>query len=73
MGYGGKLCIHPAQVAIANESFLPSADEVERARRLLEAYEEGIARGVASIAFEGQMVDEPVAVQARRILAQADA
>lgn len=72
MGYGGKLCIHPAQVAIANESFLPSAEEVERARRLLEAYEEGIARGVASIAFEGQMVDEPVAVQARRILAQAD-
>ena len=72
MGYGGKLCIHPAQVAIANESFLPSAGEVERARRLLEAYEEGIGRGVASIAFEGQMVDEPVADQARRILAQAD-
>ncbi|MEM9520301.1 MAG: CoA ester lyase [Actinomycetota bacterium] len=72
MGYGGKLCIHPAQVAIANESFLPSAEEVDRARRLLAAYDEGKARGVASIAFEGQMVDEPVAVQARRILAQAD-
>ncbi|MEO0494505.1 MAG: CoA ester lyase [Actinomycetota bacterium] len=72
MGYGGKLCIHPAQVAIANEAFLPSAEEVERARRLLAAYDEGTARGVASVAFEGQMVDEPVAVQARRILAQAD-
>ena len=72
MGYGGKLCIHPAQVAIANQSFLPSAEEVDRARRLLAAYEEGKARGVASVAFEGQMVDEPVAVQARRILAQAD-
>ncbi len=72
MGYSGKLCIHPAQVAIANEAFLPSAEEVDRARRLLAAYEEGKAGGVASIAFEGQMVDEPVAVQARRILAQAD-
>ena len=72
MGYGGKLCIHPAQVAIANEAFLPSADEIDRARRLLAAYDEGKARGVASVAFEGQMVDEPVAVQARRILAQAD-
>ncbi len=72
MGFAGKLCIHPAQVGIANESFLPSADEVDRARRLLEAYEDGKARGVASVAFEGQMVDEPVAVQARRTLAQAD-
>ncbi|MEM9467588.1 MAG: CoA ester lyase [Actinomycetota bacterium] len=72
MGFGGKLCIHPAQVAIANDSFLPSPEEVDRARRLLAAYDEGIAQGVASIAFEGQMVDEPVAVQARRILAQAD-
>ncbi|MEM8708445.1 MAG: CoA ester lyase [Actinomycetota bacterium] len=72
MGYGGKLCIHPAQVAIANEAFLPSAEEIDRARRLLAAYEDGKARGVASVAFEGQMVDEPVAVQARRILAQAD-
>ena len=72
MGYGGKLCIHPAQVAVANEAFLPSAEEVDRARRLLAAYDEGKASGVASIAFEGQMVDEPVAVQARRVLAQAD-
>ncbi len=72
MGYGGKLCIHPAQVAIANEAFLPSTEEVDRARRLLAAYEDGKAQGIASIAFEGQMVDEPVAVQARRVLAQAD-
>ena len=72
LGYGGKLCIHPAQVTIANEAFLPSPAELDRARRLLAAYEEGTARGVASIAFEGQMVDEPVAVQARRVLAQAD-
>lgn len=72
MGYRGKLCIHPAQVAISNEAFLPSAEEIDRARRLLAAYEHGKAEGVASIAFEGQMVDEPVAVQARRILAQAD-
>ena len=72
MGYGGKLCIHPSQVAIANEAFLPSSEEIDRARRLLEAYDDAKARGVASVAFEGQMVDEPVAAQARRILAQAD-
>jgi citrate lyase subunit beta/citryl-CoA lyase len=72
MGYGGKLCIHPSQVSIANEAFLPSRDEIDRARRLLAAYDEAKARGVASVAFEGQMVDEPVAAQARRVLAQAD-
>ena len=72
MGYGGKLCIHPSQVAIANEAFLPSSQEIDRARRLLEAYDDAKAQGVASVAFEGQMVDEPVALQARRVLAQAD-
>ena len=68
LGYGGKLCIHPAQVAIAHAAFTPSQDEVDRARRMLAAYAEATAGGVASIAFEGQMVDEPVAIQARRIL-----
>ena len=72
MGYGGKLCIHPSQVAIANAAFLPSSEEIDRARRLLQAYDDAKAQGVASVAFEGQMVDEPVAVQARRVLAQAD-
>ena len=72
MGYGGKLCIHPSQVSIANEAFLPSSEEIDRAHRLLEAYDDAKAQGVASVAFEGQMVDEPVARQARRVLAQAD-
>lgn len=71
MGFGGKLCIHPGQVALANVGFLPSADEVDRAQRLLAAYADGIARGVAAISFDGQMVDEPVAVQARQVLAKA--
>lgn len=71
MGFGGKLCIHPSQVALANDGFLPSPDEVERAQRLLAAYAEGIVAGVAAINFDGQMVDEPVAVQARQVLAKA--
>lgn len=68
LGYDGKLCIHPAQVELANEVFTPGADEVDRARRLLAAYEASAAEGVAAIDFEGQMVDEPLAVQARRLL-----
>ncbi len=70
-GFAGKLCIHPGQVAAANRAFTPSADEVDRAERLLIAYQEASARGIAAIDFEGQMVDEPVAIQARRLLALA--
>lgn len=71
LGFAGKLCIHPGQVGLANEAFVPGADEVERARRLLDAYDSAVARGVAAIDFEGQMVDEPLAAQARRIIDQA--
>ncbi len=68
LGYVGKLCIHPSQVAIANDEFSPSVDEIDRARRLIAAYEKAAADGLAAIDFEGQMVDEPVANQARSLL-----
>ena len=72
MGYAGKLCIHPGQVALANEQFMPSVEEVERARRLLDAYEAASTSGIAAIDFEGQMVDEPLAAHARRVIELAD-
>ena len=68
LGYRGKLCIHPAQVALAQRVFTPSAEAVDRARRLLDAYAEAAARGEATIAFEGEMVDEPMARRARAVL-----
>ena len=72
MGYAGKLCIHPGQVALAKAGFVPSPEELDRARALVAAYDEAVARGDAAIAFDGQMVDEPVAQQARSLLARAD-
>ncbi len=71
LGFNGKLCIHPNQVAIANEGFTPSEAEIERSERLLAAYDIGVASGTAAIDFEGQMVDEPLAEQARQLLAAA--
>ena len=70
LGYAGKLCIHPGQVGAANDAFLPSPEEAERARRLLAAFD---AAGGATIAFEGQMVDEVVAVRARAVVAADEA
>lgn len=68
LGYGGKLCIHPAQVALAHASFGPTEAEAGRARRLLEAAQEAAREGRGAFAFEGQMVDEPMLVKARAIL-----
>ena len=70
LGYAGKLCIHPAQVPLAHDAFRPSADEVAWARGLLSAFD---AAGGRTIAYEGQMVDEVVAVRARAVLAVAEA
>lgn len=72
LGYQGKLCIHPAQVALAHEVFTPSPEEVDRARRLLAAYDAAAAKGEATLDFEGEMVDEPMARRARTTLATAD-
>ncbi len=72
LGFAGKLCVHPLQVPLANEAFSPSAEEVERSRRLLDEVAEGGRRNLGVIAFEGQMVDEPVIRRARQIL-EADA
>lgn len=71
MGFAGKLCIHPNQVPLANAAFTPTEEELARAVRLIEAYEAASASGIAAIDFEGQMVDEPVATQARRLIDRA--
>ena len=68
-GYAGKMCIHPAQVQLANHAFRPSAEELAWAHRLLAAFEQ--SAGV-TIAFEGLMVDEVVAARARAIVAATE-
>jgi citrate lyase subunit beta/citryl-CoA lyase len=72
IGYDGKLCIHPSQVVLAHRVFSPSADDVERARRLVTTYDEALAAGRAAIAFEGQMVDEALVRHARSVLAAGE-
>ncbi|MEX3914646.1 CoA ester lyase [Paraburkholderia sp. BR10872] len=65
LGFGGKLCIHPRQVEAVNAAFSPSADEIAKARRIVEAYER--AEGGA-VSVDGRMVDLPVLLKARRIV-----
>ena len=72
LGCRGKMAIHPRQVAVINEAFTPSPDEVERARRLIEAYETAQAAGEGVTKLEGEMVELPMADRARRTIALAE-
>ena len=68
LGFGGKLCIHPKQVELVNAAFRPTDDEIAWAQRVVAA--DAQARG-AAVAVDGKMVDRPVLLQARGILAAA--
>ncbi|MFI8975434.1 HpcH/HpaI aldolase/citrate lyase family protein [Nocardia asteroides] len=72
LGYRGLVAIHPLHVAVANEVFAPSADAVDEARRLLEAFEQAQAAGSAAVDFEGQHVDIAHVKTARALIALAE-
>jgi citrate lyase subunit beta/citryl-CoA lyase len=69
-GFSGRLAIHPAQVPIINESYLPTPDEITHARRIVETF--AANPGAGTIGLDGKMVDIPHLKQAQSILALAD-
>jgi citrate lyase subunit beta/citryl-CoA lyase len=73
VGFGGKMCVHPSQVALCHALFTPPPEAVDRARRLLACYESALAAGRATANFEGQMIDGPLVAQARQVLDRAGA
>jgi (3S)-malyl-CoA thioesterase len=73
MGFDGKTLIHPAQVAIANEAFAPSAAEIELARRQIAAFEAAEAKGLGVAVVDGKIVENLHIVTARQTLAKAEA
>ena len=72
MGYTGKFAIHPAQVETINELFSPLPEDVDYARRVMEAWREAEAGGRGSLALDGKMVDVPVVKRAQNLLALVD-
>lgn len=73
LGFEGAFCIHPSQVGHANAAFTPARSQVDRAARLLAAFDEEMARGRAACTFEGRMVDAPVVKQARQVVQKGQA
>lgn len=68
LGFTGRQCIHPDQIAVVNEIFSPAPDEVAHARRVVAAYEDGVAKGLGAVALDGEMLDPPIVERARRVL-----
>ncbi|HVJ13408.1 MAG TPA: CoA ester lyase, partial [Burkholderiales bacterium] len=67
-GYQGRLCVHPDQIAPVNAAYLPGAEELARAERIVAAFRQAEARGEAAVQVDGEMVDYPVAHRAQAML-----
>ncbi|TKX35330.1 CoA ester lyase, partial [Halorubrum sp. CGM4_25_10-8A] len=72
LGCDGKWAIHPSQIEPANETFAPSPEEAEKARRIVDAYAEAKEQGKGAVSVDGEMVDEATDKMARGIVARAE-
>jgi len=71
LGFEGMGCIHPAQIPIIHAAFAPSPTEIERAQRIVSAFEEATQRGVAVVSLGSKMIDPPVVQRAVKLVARA--
>ena len=71
LGYEGKACIHPNQVEPVNAVYTPTPEEVAYAKELVAAFEHAVAEGKGAVAFQGRMIDEPIANIERMVLERA--
>ena len=69
IGFRGKMAIHPAQVPVINDVFAPTSEEIEKAKKIVTAFEAAHADGVMRL--EHQMIEAPVVLRARRVLTLA--
>ncbi len=72
LGFDGKGAIHPSQVEVINDVFTPSDEEIEYARRVVEAFEEAKKKGLGVVAIGRKMIDAPIVARAQRVLKLAE-
>jgi citrate lyase subunit beta/citryl-CoA lyase len=70
LGYTGKLCIHPNQIEIANQVYMPTEAEYLHAKKTVEVFREARKRGEGSVMFEGNIIEDPLNEIAERIIKQ---
>jgi citrate lyase subunit beta/citryl-CoA lyase len=69
-GFDGATCVHPSAVPILNKAFSPSAEDIDRATRMIDAYEKSLAAGAGACVFDGKMIDIAMVLRARATIAK---
>lgn len=73
MGFAGKSVVNPRQIRLVHQIYTPSTQDIEYAKRVIEAYREAVAAGSGVISLNGKMVDAPIVIRAEHTLAYANA
>jgi len=68
LGFEGKGCIHPRQIQIVHEAFAPTEEEIEKAKKIVNAFKEAEKKGLGVVSLGSKMIDPPVVKRAMRIL-----
>jgi citrate lyase subunit beta / citryl-CoA lyase len=71
-GFAAATCVHPSQLAILNEGYGVSAEELEHARGMVAAYDAALAQGLGAVTYGGKMIDVPVVERAKAAIARAE-
>jgi citrate lyase subunit beta / citryl-CoA lyase len=71
LGFAGRSCIHPTQIALANDVFRPSDADIAHALRVVDAARESLAKGVGAFVVDGRLVDGPFITRAEHLVALA--
>ncbi len=73
LGFEGMGCVHPLQIPVIHEAFAPTTAEIERARRIVAAYNEAQEKGLGVVSLGSKMIDPPVVNRALKLMARARA
>jgi len=68
LGFDGKGCIHPRQIPVINDAFAPADEEIDRAKKIVAAFEDAQARGLGVVSLGSKMIDPPVVKRALRTI-----
>ena len=73
LGFEGMGCVHPVQIAVIHDAFAPALAELERARKIVAAYNEAQQNGLGVVSLGSKMIDPPVVHRALKLMARAQA
>jgi citrate lyase subunit beta/citryl-CoA lyase len=68
LGFEGKGCVHPGQIAPIHEAFAPKPEEIERAKKIVLAFDEATRKGLGAVSLGSKMIDPPVVKRAQRVV-----